>query len=247
MKYKVGDKVRIKSLEWYNKNKDELGNIDYSSVVFFESDMSKFCDSILTIKNIDTDINAYDVEENEYYWTDDMIEGLVEEKEIYKSAPNKICRIFISDEDYQDKVELCLGDDYEIVVEDGKTFVQRKKSKYPKTFIEVLNFWHPDRQIEDDYQIYYKKDLIEKFQNLLYARDAYWKIAGEEMGLGKSWEFENPSRRYVFTIEYSGGKIILNAATSSMLNRILVFPTKEMRDAFYQNFKNLIEQCKNLI
>lgn len=29
MKYKVGDKVRIKSLDWYNKNKNKYGDVDH--------------------------------------------------------------------------------------------------------------------------------------------------------------------------------------------------------------------------
>jgi hypothetical protein len=30
-------------------------------------------------------------------------------------------------------------------------------------------------------------------------------------------------------------------------NTILAFPTEEMRDEFYENFKYLIEQCKELL
>ena len=30
-------------------------------------------------------------------------------------------------------------------------------------------------------------------------------------------------------------------------NTILAFPTKEMRDAFYENFEDLIENCKELL
>jgi hypothetical protein len=29
--------------------------------------------------------------------------------------------------------------------------------------------------------------------------------------------------------------------------KILAFPTEEMRDTFYENFKDLIEQCKELL
>jgi hypothetical protein len=163
-----------------------------------------------------------------------------------KLCNNKLSTLMIDSEVCDDEVELILND-YEIEVRDGKTYAIKKKSKYPKTFIEVLNFWHPDRQIEDDYQRYHKKDLIENFQRLLYARDAYWKIVGEEMGLGKSWEPDYVSlvNNEYFTIHTFNNKIIKSG--TSHRNAILAFPTEEMRDAFYENFKDLIEKCKNFI
>ena len=41
MKYKVGDKVRIKSLEWYNEN--NIGNGFEIDDVRFDPDMCKYC------------------------------------------------------------------------------------------------------------------------------------------------------------------------------------------------------------
>jgi len=125
-------------------------------------------------------------------------------------------------------------------------YVVKKQPEYPKTFIEVLNFWHPDRQIEDDYQRCYKKGIIEKFQDLLYARDAYWKIAGEQMGLGKSWEPDwKDESEFYYTISYNGVNIRCYNYTDVYSK--IVFPTEEMRDAFYGNFKDLIEKCKELL
>ncbi len=40
MKYKVGDKVRIKSINWYNANKNNSGYISYNRM--FTKIMSKF-------------------------------------------------------------------------------------------------------------------------------------------------------------------------------------------------------------
>lgn len=143
-----------------------------------------------------------------------------------------------------DEVEVILGD-YEFVLKDGKTYFVKKQPQYPKTFIEVLNFWHPDRHLEDDYQRCYKKDLIEKFQDLLYARDAYWKIAGEEMGLGKPWEPDwnhNTEKYVIYPYQY-----LYSIDKENYRNTILAFPTKEMRDVFFENFKELIEQCKELL
>ena len=95
---------------------------------------------------------------------------------------------------------------------------------------------------------YYEDSLLEKIESLyrLYiCRDAYWKIAGEEMGLGKPG---SPTDSDYLTDRYCifvfKGDIICNTPAQDC---ILTFPTDEMRDAFYNNFKDLIEQCKNLL
>ena len=83
MKYKVGDKVRIKSLEWYNSNKDNDGNVPLiemcDALYNFVEDMHCFCGKIVTITNVWKD-DYYDICEDDcrWYWTDEMIEGLVE-------------------------------------------------------------------------------------------------------------------------------------------------------------------------
>ena len=115
---------------------------------------------------------------------------------------------------------------------------ETKISKYPTSYEECCKI---TKDVADAYK------LLNDFQKLLVCRDAYWKIAGEEMGLNKPWEPENPSRQYLFVIENVEGKIQKNKILCMMLNRILVFPTEEMRDAFLNNFKNRIESCKTLL
>ena len=50
MIYNVGDKVRIKSKEWYDENKDEDGNVNIPFL--FNSEMSYYCGEITTITKI---------------------------------------------------------------------------------------------------------------------------------------------------------------------------------------------------
>lgn len=85
MKYKPGDKVRIKSLEWYNENKTEYGwiNGDSSDAVFVNS-MSKFCGNNVTITKAKNDLYSI-ADDGEYYsWADYMIECLVERNNVDK-------------------------------------------------------------------------------------------------------------------------------------------------------------------
>ena len=79
MEYKEGDKVQIKSLDWYNENKDEDGEIEFEEFRFV-SPMSEFCGKILTI-DVDFEDGTYLMKEDSdgFVFTNEMIEGLVEE------------------------------------------------------------------------------------------------------------------------------------------------------------------------
>ena len=89
MRYKLGDKVRIKSFDWYNENKDENGFVHCGDRIF-DDYMSVFCGSIVTIRGIYHHYIGYDVQEDMQCrtWTDDMFESLVERNG--KTYPYKI-------------------------------------------------------------------------------------------------------------------------------------------------------------
>ena len=91
------------------------------------------------------------------------------------------------------------------------------------------------------------QDKLNILGKLIICRDAYWKIAGEQMGLGKPWEpdFTNDEERYgIYT---AANKVVKDFCGVGDVNIILTFPTEEMRDTFYENFKDLIEECKKLL
>ena len=54
MKYKPGDKVKIKSLDWYNANKNEKGIIPCGDYNFTEL-MTPLCGKIVTITDFEYD------------------------------------------------------------------------------------------------------------------------------------------------------------------------------------------------
>lgn len=91
MEYKVGDKVRIKSIDWYNSNKNNFGDINCKGEYAFILDMSEYCGKILTIKEIfEIEYDGmiyYHMNNNNYYWTEEMIECLVDDNEV-ESEPD---------------------------------------------------------------------------------------------------------------------------------------------------------------
>lgn len=115
---------------------------------------------------------------------------------------------------------------------------ETKFSKYPTTYEECKALLHGTR-------CGYDWRLIRYFQQLLLCRDAYWKIAGEELGLGKPWEPDWSESKPKYTIVVIENKLVKHYALTQ--SYILVFPTAEMRDAFYENFKDQIDSCKTLL
>ena len=80
-KLELGQKVTIKSLDWYNSNKDKNGAVILSAEVFVE-EMSKYCGKTATIldafKDLDGESNAtmyrIDLDHRDWNWTEEMFE-----------------------------------------------------------------------------------------------------------------------------------------------------------------------------
>lgn len=85
--YNIGDKVKIKSYEWFKNNADKYGviyNVNGEGADM-NLEMAKYCGQILTIEE---DFEAsYKMKENKYVWTDSMIEGIVDETQTIDELP----------------------------------------------------------------------------------------------------------------------------------------------------------------
>ena len=132
-------------------------------------------------------------------------------------------------------------------VEEFRTFCEcvNKKPKYPNDYEECVRIAKNIHGYDIHIDVPAYGELMESFVKLLICRDAYWKIAGVEMGLGDSWKYDMSKDEFSYAISYQYGCIEKNEIRHK--NAILAFPTKEMRDTFYDNFKNEIEQCKELL
>ena len=144
------------------------------------------------------------------------------------------------------RYKILLHPQFDIEVDDnGEYYAVCKKPYYPKNYCECCQI--VGDVYEDDDVEGYKRRLLFAFQRVLRCRDAYWKIAGEEMGLGKPWNpylGEGTYKKFVIQTVY--GKITC-LDTWCQTRNVLEFPTPEIRDAFYENFKDLIEACKELL
>lgn len=86
--------------------------------------------------------------------------------------------------------------------------------------------------------------LIKRFIKLKRCRDAYWEIAGEQMGLGKPWEPDwSDMHNDVYGIQ------LVTDDTNAIYHESasFTFPSEEILNEFCKNFKNLIKQCKELL
>ena len=254
MKYKVGDYVRIKSLDWYNKNKDNYGAIYAGNGFCFWKNMTKHCGEIMKITTVkvdpeDSNKGFYFMENSDEKWTDGMIEGLVEEEtkpniiEEAKTYWDSIKDAWIRPEGYIFK------DENGNVINATKIVLEKKKKEYPKTYEECCEIVKVGKEHTLEgatIRINYKIALLESFQKLLICRNAYWKLYGEEMGLGKPWEPDwKNDEQFKYVIICRRNCIIKDTFTAKDV--ILTFPTKEMRDAFKENFDPDIEICKELL
>ena len=79
-KLELGQKVTIKSVDWYNSNKDDSRTIKLTTEVFVE-DMSEYCGKTATIVDVFKDFDGegdimyrIDLDNRGWNWTEEMFE-----------------------------------------------------------------------------------------------------------------------------------------------------------------------------
>lgn len=137
------------------------------------------------------------------------------------------------------------------VIEATKIVLEKTKPMYPQSYEEcckILNVAVFDLDILDNMldttEIVYRKSLdrlLNSFRKLLICRDAYWKIAGDWK---PDWTMYSGPKHCII---YSDNQIKWQCKSFVTEAKVLAFPTDMMRDFFYENFKDFIERCKELI
>lgn len=247
--YKVGDKILYKVYGIYSKIKSMLWNKEEEQV-FYRLESNK-----LFVATVD-ELNQYKeetMEITEEFYNKHCVNcgsqrcthngEWLKECEHYKeeTMENKLEQI---------KIDIPKGYEFFGIDDDNKIVLAEKQPQYPKTYKECFNICFGNKhhivQVVGLDDLGDNKDLFERFIKLKICRDTYWKIAGEQMGLGKPWKpdwCDDNKLKYCIKCSYGTPEKTL----STVNNYFLAFPTAEMRDTFYKNFKELIEQCKELL
>lgn len=174
----------------------------------------------------------------------------LEIKEISQSDQKPINKIVMSNK-YEDRVEVDLGDDYEIIVEDGKTFISKKSAILPKTYSEACDILG----ISEFRELYYDEHplngciriteyernqsiLMELLRRLIICRDAFWAV----LDWKPDWNDQNTVKHVMY---YQRGKLETNLAYTS--KNILAFPDEVSMTKFKERFNYYIKECEELL
>ena len=142
-----------------------------------------------------------------------------------------------------DKIEIVLSDNLEMLVEDGKTYIVKKPIVFPTDYKDCTAMLgvFDNGDFED-----YEEVEFSLLKQLIICRNAYWKIAGEQMGLGKPWKPDwSMYSEKKYCIKYSQNEI--KSCEYVTESKLLSFPTKDIRNKFLESFRNLIEECAKYI
>lgn len=93
MKHKVGDKVRIKSIDWYNENKNSCGNFKVNYLPFLK-DMAEYCGKEVIITKIDEKSGTFRVNLDKHWFNEEMIEEIPDtNSDIFQEIADTIRKI----------------------------------------------------------------------------------------------------------------------------------------------------------
>ena len=120
--------------------------------------------------------------------------------------------------------------------ENGEVKIRRAEPELPTTYeeaVDVINYDILTRMLVPQNM----SRPVTALCNLLVCRNAWW----QKLGWKPDWKEHDG--KFVIRPNYDNVECSANATA----NRILAFPTEEVRDKFAETFKDLIEEAKELL
>ena len=173
--------------------------------------------------------------------------------ETVDTSPDKIKAPALEGQDYSEgRCGYKIPEGFEFdKVENGEIILKPKKKALPKTYeecCEVIGISSEGDIVYSGKWVYGYAYLgqhlksLRSFSKLLICRDAYWKLADDWK---PGWNGYNGDSGLKYCIFQHGASLMRGDTISR--GCILMFPTAEMRDTFYENFKDLILKCKEFL
>lgn len=158
MRYKVGDKVKVRS--------DLKENIRYGGQIFVR-DMAVHCGKNVEISKVYDDAYCIKESDREWFWTDEMFEGLAED-ELTAEEAIKV----LADMCTRECKNCELG---KLVKESRYSFCSAYRREYPDKVVEILKQWKEDHEKKEiEVELAYVVRVIEdtgKVKRCVYEED----------------------------------------------------------------------------
>ena len=148
----------------------------------------------------------------------------------YYKMKDTTASLNINLDSYNDIILVLDGNQYQL---DKNKIKEMCKQVLPTSFCEVESKYMEDRDLASLHHKY--SDKLETLSKLLYLRDIYRN--------GWTPDWNNSNTKYII---YPVNKILVKT-TNNISNRIFSFQSGEIRDKFYINFKEMLEEVKDLI
>ena len=171
---------------------------------------------------------------DDYY---NEIDYFVKGVDFYKNTYVEQLQPYKEQETMEEQIKIDIPKGYEFAGVDARQVVFEKvkpKCPYPKNYDECYNYILAHISFIEPEKIRLSVFALHKVIRCLHT---YWAIDGEP-------DFNDYDNRK-YTIINVGGVLMQSDTYDNV--RTLTFKSEEARDAFYENFKDLIEQCKELL
>ena len=224
MKYKVGDTVKIKSFDWYNKNKNFNGFVACNNAIF-SKDMSQFCGKPCIIQSCYIE-GTYKLVGIPYYFSSDMFE-----------------------EDIK-KVSIEIPEGYEIDRENS-TFenIIFKKKRTINTFSDLIEIkgFHIDKSSKESIKVWESTpNNVIIFIDEEHAKSAIALAKISQLmpyygGEVTEEEWKNDEWKYSILVDTNR----ISSYKSAHIRDLIAFHTEEQRDKFL-SFPENVQLVKDL-